>query len=188
MQGAFAVTGGTGFIGREVIRRLVERGWPVRALTRRKDAGLEADGVTTIQGTLEDEAALARLVEEAAGVVHCAGAIAAPDRATFQRVNAAGAERLAAIAAATELRPRFLLLSSLAAREPALSPYAESKRLGEDRVRRAAGDRVRALYPAAARRLRAARSRDTIGLPAAEEGPAVHAGRAECAILADLRR
>jgi nucleoside-diphosphate-sugar epimerase len=47
-----------------------------------------------------------------------------------------------AAAAATSTRPRFLLLSSLAAREPALSAYASSKRLGEDQVRRAAGERI----------------------------------------------
>ncbi len=142
MRGQVAVTGGTGFIGWEVIRRLVGRGWSVRALVRCTDPGLEATGVTAIRGTLEDEAALARLVEEAAAVVHCAGAIAAPNRAAFQRVNSAGAERLAAIAAATESRPRLLLLSSLAAREPALSPYAESKALGEEQVKRSAGDRI----------------------------------------------
>jgi nucleoside-diphosphate-sugar epimerase len=142
MKGPVAVTGGTGFIGREVIRRLVERGWPVRALTRRNDAGLERAGVATIHGALEDEKALERLVENAAAVVHCAGAIAAPDQATFRRVNVVGAARLMAVAAVAACRPRFLLLSSLAAREPTLSPYAESKRLGEDQVRRAAGERI----------------------------------------------
>ena len=34
---------------------------------------------------------------------------------------------------------RFLLMSSLAARAPHLSPYARSKRLGEDAVRAGAG-------------------------------------------------
>jgi nucleoside-diphosphate-sugar epimerase len=142
MRGPVAVTGGTGFIGRAVIHRLVEDGWLVRALTRRGDPDLEAAGVTTIGGALEDKEALARLVEEATAVVHCAGAIAAPDRRKFRLVNAVGAARLMALAASTRSRPRFLLLSSLAAREPALSPYAESKHLGEDLVRRAADDRI----------------------------------------------
>ncbi len=142
MQGPVAVTGGTGFIGREVIRRLVERGWPVRALTRRPEPGLEQAGVTTIPGALEDEAALARLVEDASAVVHCAGAIAAPSRASFRRVNAVGAARVMTAAAAAASRPRFLLMSSLAARAPTLSPYAESKQLGEEQVRRAAGERI----------------------------------------------
>ncbi len=58
---------------------------------------------------------------------------AAPRRAEFDRINAEGAgtprprrgER-------TPERPRFLLMSSLAAREPELSHYAASKRRGED--------------------------------------------------------
>jgi nucleoside-diphosphate-sugar epimerase len=141
-KGPVAVTGSTGFIGREVILRLVERGWPVRALTRRNDPTLARTGVTAIRGALEDDTALTRLIEGTTAVVHCAGAIAAPDRATFRRVNAIGAARLVAVAAAAAARPRFLLLSSLAAREPALSPYAESKRLGEDQARRTAGERV----------------------------------------------
>ena len=139
MRGPVAVTGGTGFIGRMIVRRLVESGWPVRALTRRDDPGLRAAGVTTIRGALEDEAALARLVEDATAVVHCAAAITAPDRKTFQLVNGVGAGRLMAIATAARSQPRVVLLSSLAAREPALSPYTESKRSGEDQVRRAAG-------------------------------------------------
>jgi 2-alkyl-3-oxoalkanoate reductase len=142
MRGPVAVTGGTGFIGRQIIDRLMERGWPVRALARRHDSGLEATAATTIRGALEDEAALARLVEDATAVVHCAGATAAPDRKTFQLVNAAAAARLAAVTATAATRPRFVLLSSLAAREPALSPYAESKRLGEDQVRHAVCNRV----------------------------------------------
>ncbi len=142
MRSAIAVTGGTGFIGREVIRQLVENGWPVRALTRHSDADLEQMGVATILGALEDEAVLARLVEGAAAVVHCAGAVRAPSPAAFRLVNAVGAARVMAATAATSTRPRFLLLSSLAAREPALSAYASSKRLGEDQVRRAAGERI----------------------------------------------
>lgn len=137
-----AVTGGTGFIGREVVRRLVENGWPVRALTRRPDPGLERPGVVAIGGALEDKVAVTRLVEGCTAVVHCAGAVAAPSLAAFRRVNAVGATQVMTAAGAAATRPRFLLLSSLAAREPALSAYASSKRLGEDQVRCAAGERV----------------------------------------------
>lgn len=142
MEGPVAVTGGTGFIGRAVIARMVGLGWSVRALTRRKNPDLEQAGVATIPGSLEDQAALERLVANASAVVHCAGAISAPNAATFQFVNSTGVERLIAAAAAAATPPRFLLLSSLAAREPALSVYAASKCLGEDKVRRGAGERV----------------------------------------------
>ena len=49
----------------------------------------------------------------------------------FNEANVAGVTRLAEVA--TELKvPRFLLISSLAAREPSLSDYAMSKKMGED--------------------------------------------------------
>ena len=142
MKAPVAVTGGSGFIGREVIARLVQRGWPVRALLRRSQPDLERAGVVVIRGALENEAALERLVAGAAAVVHCAGAVRAPTAAAFRLVNAVGSAKLMAATAAAATRPRFLLLSSLAAREPTLSPYAESKRLGEDEVRRGAGQTI----------------------------------------------
>jgi nucleoside-diphosphate-sugar epimerase len=72
-------------------------------------------------------------------VVHCAGAIRGRSAAQFNQVNVEGMARL--VQAARELHPlpRFLLMSSLAAREPQLSHYAASKRAGEDVLRTTAG-------------------------------------------------
>ena len=142
MRTPVAVTGGTGFIGREVIAQLVRDGWPVRALGRRRSPDLEQAGATVIRGSLEDEAALQQLVAGAGAVVHCAGAVRAPTAGTYRLVNELGSARLVAVAAAAATRPRFLLISSLAAREPGVSTYAESKRLGEDAVRRGADREV----------------------------------------------
>lgn len=142
MKTPVAVTGGTGFIGREVIAQLVRNGWPVRALSRRSSPDLEQAGVAVIPGSLEDDAALQQLVAGAGAVVHCAGAVQAPSTRAYRLVNELGSARLAAAAAAAATPPRFLLISSLAAREPDLSTYAESKRLGEDAVRRGAGQRI----------------------------------------------
>ncbi len=138
MRGPVAVTGGTGFIGRKIVARLVENGWRVRILVRRRHRSLEQPGVTIVHGSLEDEFALRELVADTVAVVHCAGAITAPTRKVFERVNALGAARLVDAATAAPSRPRFLLLSSLAAREPRLSAYAASKRMGEEEVRRRA--------------------------------------------------
>jgi nucleoside-diphosphate-sugar epimerase len=71
-------------------------------------------------------------------VIHCAGSVRGATLEQFSRVNADGAARLAGIAQ-REGCARFLLLSSLAAREPGLSPYAASKRAGEKGVAQAAG-------------------------------------------------
>jgi 2-alkyl-3-oxoalkanoate reductase len=84
-----------------------------------------------VRGSLESEAGLRELVDGADAVVHVAGTVRAPDRATFLAVNVEGTERVAEAAAADGRGRRLVHLSSLAAREPSVSPYAESKALGE---------------------------------------------------------
>ena len=139
MKGVIAVTGGSGFIGRHVVQRLVRDGWRVRALVRRPDPGVSAAGAETVRGTLDDAASLCALVEAASAVVHCAGAIRAPSQAVFVQVNCHGTRRIAQAIVAQPRPPRLLLMSSLAARAPKLSAYAASKRMAEDVVRQMLG-------------------------------------------------
>ena len=138
-----AVTGATGFIGRHVVKALIEEGYTVRALASRIPArdGIEDDSISWVLGRLHNEPALRSLVNGASAVVHCAGAIRASSRHGFLEVNAEATRRLAEIAAAEAQPPRFVHLSSLAAREPRLSPYAASKRAGEQALR-ALADRL----------------------------------------------
>lgn len=128
-----AVTGATGFVGGYILRHITAAGVQVHALARRPQAA--QDNVTWIQGALEDEAALGRLLEGADAVIHCAGAIKARSRDEFFDINAGGTRRLAGLAAARVKPPRFILVSSLAAREPHLSSYAASKRAAEQVLR-----------------------------------------------------
>jgi len=84
-----------------------------------------------IQGDLEDVDSLGQLVRGADVIVHCAGAVRGATRAHFNRINVDGVARLAQVAIKQQPPPRFLLMSSLAAREPQLSAYASSKQQGE---------------------------------------------------------
>lgn len=138
MKRLVAITGGTGFIGRCIVQRLLRDGWRVRALARRPDSA--PGGVEVIRGSLEDGASLRALVEAADAVVHCAGAIRACSKEAFVRVNRDGTLRLAEAVAAQPRPPRLLLMSSIAARAPEVSPYAATKRMAEDVVRRTLGD------------------------------------------------
>jgi 2-alkyl-3-oxoalkanoate reductase len=142
MKGLVAVTGGTGFIGRCIVLRLLLDGWRVRALARRWDAGLSDAGAEVILGTLEDPARLRALVRSADAVVHCAAAIRARSKEAFVRVNHDGTLRLAEAIVAEPRPPRLLLMSSLAARAPEVSPYAATKRMAEEGVRRTLRDRA----------------------------------------------
>jgi nucleoside-diphosphate-sugar epimerase len=138
-----AVTGATGFIGAHVVRRLHADGWRVRILARRPvDPARFCTGVEANQGSLDDEPSLRRLLAGATAVVHIAGLIKARSRAEFFRTNADGVARLATIAAAAPAPPRFVLMSSLAARAPELSDYAASKLAGEETLI-AAGNALR---------------------------------------------
>ena len=123
-----ALTGATGFVGGHLLRRLVEAGHDVRTLTRRH-RGPEA-GIEWIAGDLADHDALARLVEDCDAVIHVAGVLNAPDRAGFEAGNVAGTAAMIE-AATTAGVHRFVHVSSLAAREPKLSLYGESKARSE---------------------------------------------------------
>jgi uncharacterized protein YbjT (DUF2867 family) len=123
-----AVTGGTGFVGSALIDRAVKAGHHVRALTRRDQP--EHEGVTWIAGSLEDPQSLVRLAEGADAVVHVAGVVSAPDAAGFIAGNVDGTRHMIDAARAAGVR-RFVHVSSLAAREPALSIYSRTKAEGE---------------------------------------------------------
>ncbi|PZR36978.1 ceramide reductase [Caulobacter segnis] len=134
MGGVVAVTGATGFLGRHLVRALADDGWTPRVLVRRdpihplwRDVEVEV-----VAGDLRTPGALERLSRGAEVVVHVAGLIKAASLDGFNAVNSDGA--LAAARAAREAGARFILVSSYAAREPALSNYAASKRAGEEAV------------------------------------------------------
>ena len=130
--GPVAVTGATGFVGRAVLRELAAMGLPVRALTRspRPPGPGTGRAASWVAGTLSDTRALSELVAGADTVLHIAGLTKATGRAALMATNAGGTARLAALARAAGVR-HFVLVSSLAAREPHLSDYAASKAAGE---------------------------------------------------------
>jgi len=104
-------------------------------------AGIEAD---IVWGDLTDATALAQLVEGADAVVHAAGLIKARRVGDFRAINRDGTARLSSLAP----KVPFLLLSSLAAREPQLSPYAASKRAAEEVVAERVGPWLSVRAPA----------------------------------------
>jgi len=145
-----AVTGATGFIGAAVCRALHEAGYGVRILARSPQRAQPLAGCVdeVVQGDLHNADALARLVDGAGAVVHCAGAVRGASQAAFDRINVQGVENL--VAALAGGSARLLSLSSLAAREPSLSLYAMSKYRGERVLQEKAGElRWMALRPPA---------------------------------------
>jgi nucleoside-diphosphate-sugar epimerase len=147
-----ALTGATGFLGRHVAQALHEQGWRLRVLARQQavPAGLEALEPEVVAGRLADAEALEALAADAQAVVHIAGSIKAATPTEFLKANAGGAAAMARAAARRAPGARFLLISSLSAREPRLSPYAASKAAGEEAVRGVfAADRLTVVRPPA---------------------------------------
>jgi len=140
-----ALTGATGFVGGEVLDLATSRGLHIRALTRRPQP--ERDGVIWVPGALDDVGALAELVRGADAVLHVAGVVNAPDRAGFQAGNVTGTQLIVGAATAAGVH-RFVHVSSLAAREPALSDYGWSKAEAEKAVANSPLDWVMVRPPA----------------------------------------
>lgn len=127
-QKTVAITGATGFVGSRMLDLAVREGLVVRALTRRKQD--DRPNVTWIRGALDDEQSLVDLCTGADIVLHVAGVVNAPDRSGFEAGNVAGT--LAVVEAARHAGvKRFLHVSSLAATQPRLSIYGETKAKAE---------------------------------------------------------
>ena len=127
-----AITGATGFIGSMLLKSLIKEGWKVRALTR--SPRVDDEFTQWIEGDLDNLDALRSLVKDVCAVVHCAGQVRGSSLEDFVHSNVEGTANLVRASIQQASPPRFLLISSLAARQPELSWYATSKRMAEQLV------------------------------------------------------
>ena len=105
-----AITGGTGFVGKTLIRLATSQGLRVRALTRLPQSPQE--GVEWISGALDKPDALQALMCGSDAAIHVAGVVNAPDRVGFEAGNVNGT--LAMVEAAHgEGIQRFIHVSSI---------------------------------------------------------------------------
>ena len=123
-RGTLAITGATGFVGQTLAQLALEGGWNVRALTRSPKPSSE--GLSWINGSLERPTSLQELVHGSDAVIHVAGVVNAADRASFAKGNIDGTRAIVEATQSAGVR-RFIHVSSLSAREPALSNYSWSK-------------------------------------------------------------
>lgn len=123
------------------MRQLAARGHEIRVLVRDKSRLSKKfpGSATVVEGALDDKPALQKLVSKAEVVVHVAGAIKAVDAAGFMKVNADGTRSIVEAARHAGVT-RFVHVSSLASREPALSAYCASKAEAESILAGTAGD------------------------------------------------
>ncbi|MBK7403199.1 MAG: NAD(P)H-binding protein [Phycisphaerales bacterium] len=137
--GMVAVTGATGFAGRHVVRELLSRGSPVRALVRDTTKAaqvLPADPhLTLVRGEGDDGHALGELLQGCSAVVNTVGIIReGPGGQTFKRVHV-GMTRALTQAAKRSRCERFVQISSLAVSEVGTTGYQRTKFEAETIVR-----------------------------------------------------
>jgi NADH dehydrogenase len=133
--------GGTGFIGRRLVARLLEAGATVKLAARDpKSMTLPSTkgggSVEPVMASLADEVAVAAAVAGSTAVVNLVGILYEHGEQTFAAVHVEGARRIAAAAKAAGVG-RLVHTSALGASASSRSAYARSKAAGEAAVREA---------------------------------------------------
>ena len=138
-KGLVTVFGGSGFLGRQVVRALLKRGWRVRAAVRRPDlAGyLQPLGmvgwVQPIQANLRYRWSVDRAVEGADAVVNLVAILSPSGRQSYEAVNVFGSRAVAEAARAEGLKS-VVQVSAIGASPDSPTGYGRSKAAGEAAV------------------------------------------------------
>ena len=115
------VFGGSGFLGRYVVRRLTAAGYIVRVAVRDTEGAKilrpmgDIGQVVLLQASVENEAAAARAIAGADIVFNLTGILAERRKGDFMRIHAEGAGRLARLAKASGVSA-FIHISAIRGR------------------------------------------------------------------------
>ncbi|MDR7143675.1 complex I NDUFA9 subunit family protein [Rhizobium sp. BE258] len=132
------VFGGSGFVGRHVVRALAKRGYRIRVAVRRPDlAGFlqplgNVGQISFVQANLRYRQSVERAVEGSDCVINCVGILFETGRNTFDAVQDFGARAVAE--AAKNAKARLIHISAIGADEKSESSYARSKGRAETAV------------------------------------------------------
>ena len=130
------VFGGTGFLGRRIVRHLLGHGFQVRTASRHpervgsaSDAGLEA-----MKADIHDETSVAAALFGANGAVNAVSLYVERGRVTFDAVHIEAAAGVARLARASGVE-RLIHVSGIGADPASSSPYIAARGRGEIAVR-----------------------------------------------------
>ena len=142
MQGLVSVFGGSGFIGRQVVRALAKRGLRVRVACRRPGHAYrmrmlgDVGQIEIVQANIRMPSSVDRALDGAEACVNLVGVLHESGRQRFQSLHAQGAGVIAASAKAHGVS-RFVQVSAIGADLESPSKYARTKAMGEAAVRQA---------------------------------------------------
>jgi len=138
--GLVTVFGGSGFVGKHVVRALVKQGWRVRVTARRPHTAndLKVIGnvgqVQIVQANLRFKTSVERAVHGADAVVNLAAILYEQGKQSFKGVHVVGANNIAEAAAAAGIS-NVVHISAIGASADALSDYSQTKAAGEQALR-----------------------------------------------------
>ena len=135
-KGLVVVFGGSGFVGRHIVRRLAKDGFKLRVVMRRPNEALflktagRTGQIELVQGNIRDEASSRAALQGASAVINAVGILYETGPQKFDAVQSAGAAHLATLAAEQGI-DRFIQISAIGADAGSASAYARSKAEGE---------------------------------------------------------
>jgi len=133
------VFGGSGFLGRYVVKRLAAHGYIVRVAVRDVEGAMflrpmgTVGQIVPLYAPVHEEAQVARATEGADVVINLVGILAESHKGDFTRAHAEGAGRIARLAASSTAT-RVIHVSAIGADSGSASLYAKSKAAGEAAV------------------------------------------------------
>lgn len=140
------VFGGSGFLGRHIVRLLAKQGYRIRVACRRPDlAGhLQPLGnvsqITAVQANLRYRDSIDRAAQGSDYVINCVGILFESGRNTFDAVQEFGARSIAEAAKANGAK--LIHISAIGADKTSGSDYARTKGLAEEAVLKTVKDAV----------------------------------------------
>src|ERR1700722_5477241 len=141
------IFGGSGFIGRYVVRALARRGWRVRVAVRRPDLAFHLQPLGTVgqihavQANVRHPESVANALRDAQAAINLVGILRELGAQRFDAVHHLGAQSIAKAAkqAGTEV---FVQMSAIGADPSGSSVYARTKAFGEAAVRQILPDAI----------------------------------------------
>ena len=140
------IYGGSGFLGRHVVRALAKRGYRIRVAVRRPDLALflqplgKVNQIVAVQANLRYPDSVARAAERSDVLINLVGILQETGSQSFARLQVDGAEAIAR--AAARQGARMIQVSAIGADPASPSLYARTKAEGEARVFAACPDAV----------------------------------------------
>jgi NADH dehydrogenase len=136
------IFGGSGFLGRHIVRALANDGWRIRVAVRKPNLAhfLKPMGrvgqIQLLKANVRDDESVAAALKGANAAINLVGILTPRGAQRFDSIHAQGAERIARLAAANHVA-RLLHVSAIGADPKSQSSYARTKAEGEKRVRAA---------------------------------------------------